>query len=136
MIIQDQVMNKSGVPLYKRLLHVTSTSQKLTAANISNVSVPDYQSKSIDFRDEMKKAMGKEKVALQVTNTRHLPALGKPQGIKVITNTDNDNASGVNNVNVDKEMATLAENQILYSYGTKMLIRKFNNLKAVIRGKR
>lgn len=136
MIIQDQILNKAGVPLYKRLMHVTSTSQKLTAANISNVSVPGYQSKSVNFQDEMKKAVGKRKIQLEVTNERHLPPLGKPNDIKVITNVDDDNASGVNNVNIDQEMASLAENQIMYSYGAKMLVRKFNNLKAVIRGKR
>ena len=136
MIIQDQILDKAGVPLYKRLMHVTSTAQKLTAANITNVSVPGYQSKSVDFRDEMKKALGKKKIQLEVTNERHLPPAGKPHDVKVITNVDDSNASGVNNVNIDQEMASLAENQILYSYGAKMLVRKFNNLKAVIRGKR
>jgi len=42
----------------------------------------------------------------------------------------------VNNVDIDKEMGTLAENQILYSYGTRMLMKKFNTLKTVIRGRR
>jgi flagellar basal-body rod protein FlgB len=135
MIIEDQVMNKVGIPLLKRMMNVTSTAQKLTAANIANVSVPGYQSKSIDFKSEMRAAMHKKKIELQVTNERHLPPAGQPQGIKIIKNVDDSNDSGVNNVDVDKEMASVAENQILYAYGSKMLMRKFNTLKSVIRGK-
>ena len=135
MIINDQVINKVGVPTLKRLMNVVATSQKLTASNIANVSVPDYQSKSIDFKEEMKAALGKKKIELQVTNERHLPPAGKPQGIKIIKDMDDSNASGLNNVDIDKETATLAENQILYAYGSKMLMRKFNTLKSVIRGK-
>ena len=135
MIIKDQIINKVGVPLYSKLLHVTSTAQKLTASNISNVSTPGYQSKSLDFKTEMAAALKKKKVMLQTTSSRHIPPVGRPKSIKVINNRDNSNSSGVNNVDIDKEMASLAQNQILYSFGTKMLMRKFNALKGVIRGK-
>ena len=135
MIIKDQIINKAGIPLLKKLMHVTSASQKLTASNISNVSVPGYQAKSIDFKEEMRAAMGKKKVEMAVTHERHMPPVGKPRGIKIIANRDNNNASGVNNVDIDKEMAALAENQIIYSYGSKMLMKKFNGLRTVIRGK-
>jgi flagellar basal-body rod protein FlgB len=128
-------MNRAGIPLLKRLMNVTSASQKVTAANIANVSVPGYQSKSIDFKAEMQSALKKKKIELKVTNERHIPPTGQPQGIKIIKDVDDSNASGVNNVDVDKEMASVAENQILYAYGSKMLMRKFNTLKTVIRGK-
>jgi len=136
MIIKDQVINKAGIPLLKQLLHVTSASQKLTASNISNVSVPGYQSKSIDFKNEMQAALKKKNIELVVTNERHMPPANRPKGVKVLADMDDSNASGVNNVDIDREMADLSENQILYSYGARMITRNFNNLKAVIRGKR
>ena len=136
MIIKDQILNKSGIPLYKKLLRVTSSSQKLTASNIANVSTPGYQSKSIDFKREMQAALKKEKITLEVTNERHIPPVGRPRTTKVITNIGSSNESGVNNVDIDKEMAALSENQILYSFGAKMLTRKFNSIKTVIRGRR
>jgi flagellar basal-body rod protein FlgB len=135
MIIQDQVLNKVGIPLLKRLMHVTSTAQKLTASNISNVSVPGYKSQSLNFKEEMQAALKKKKVDLAVTHERHMPPVGRPKGIKIISGVEGDNSSGVNSVDIDKEMAALAENQIIYSYGSKMLMRKFNGLKKVIRGK-
>ncbi|MCD6161887.1 MAG: flagellar basal body rod protein FlgB [candidate division Zixibacteria bacterium] len=135
MIIKDQILNKSGVPLFKNLLRVVSSSQKLTAANVANVSLPGYQSKSIDFKQEMAKAVRKQKITLNVTNERHIPPPGRMRSIKVIKNIDDTNESGVNNVDIDKEMARLAENQILYTYGTKALAKKFYTLKTVIRGR-
>ena len=55
MIIKDQVIDKVGIPLYKRLLHVTSASQKLTASNIANVSTPGYRGQAVDFKKEMER---------------------------------------------------------------------------------
>jgi len=135
MIIKDQVINKVGIPLLKNLMHVTSTSQKLTAANVANVATPGYKSKSLDFQAEMKKAMGKQKIKLETTDARHMPPANTPKAIEIVKEPDDINSSGINNVDVDKEMATVAENQILYSYGSRMLAGKFNTLKSVIRGK-
>ena len=136
MIIKDQVIDKVGIPLYKRLLHVTSASQKLTASNIANVSTPGYRGQAVDFKKEMEAAVSKKKIAVEITDRRHISPTGNPKSIKVIERVAGDNSSGVNNVDIDEEMATLAENQILYSYGANMLMRKFNSLKTVIRGRR
>jgi flagellar basal-body rod protein FlgB len=136
MIIKDQVIDKAGIPLYKRLMHVTSASQKLTAANIANVSTPGYHGKALDFKKEMEAAVSKKKVAIEVTDKRHINPAGQPKSIKIIESASGENASGVNDIDIDQEMAALAENQILYSYGANMLMRQFNALKTVIRGRR
>lgn len=136
MILKSQLIDKAGIPFFKKFLHVTSAAQKLTAANIANVSTPGYRSKSINFKKEMLSALRKQKISLNVTSDRHIPTLGRPNKIKVITDKDNSNKSGLNNVDIEKEVSSLAENQILYTFGTKMLTRKFNTLKMVIRGRR
>ena len=48
---------------------------------------------------------------------------------------DNDNSSGVNNVDIEKEMMNLAEGQLMYEYGAKKLARTFGLLRAAIRGR-
>jgi len=136
MIIKDQILNKAGIPLYSKMLHLTSASQKLTASNVANVATPGYQSKSINFQREMQAAMGKKKINLAVSDPRHIPPANKTHSAKVISNDSDDDISGVNNVDINKEMSTLVENQLLYNYGAKMLMRKFSSLKTVIRGRR
>jgi flagellar basal-body rod protein FlgB len=135
MIIQKQVIDKSGIPLLKKLLHITTSSQKLVANNIANVSTPGYKSQSLDFKSEIAAALKKQRVPLAVTNPNHIPSPDKPKNIKVITDDSDTNASGVNNVDIDKEMGTLAENQILFTFGAKMAMQKFTALKNVIRGR-
>jgi len=135
MIIQKQVIEKSGIPLFKKLLHVAAASQKLTANNVANVSTPGFQSQSLDFKKERQKALHKERVPIQVTNPAHIPSVNKPQSLKVIVDESESNASGVNNVDIDKEMGSLAENQILFTFGAKMAMQKFTALKNVIRGR-
>ncbi|NLI15360.1 MAG: flagellar basal body rod protein FlgB [candidate division Zixibacteria bacterium] len=135
MIIQKQVIEKSGIPLFKKLLHVATVSQKLTANNVANVSTPGYQSQSIDFKKEMQKALHKERVPLSVTNPGHIPSTKKPAEVEIYTDESESNASGVNNVDIDKEMGSLAENQILFTFGAKMAMQKFTALKNVIRGR-
>jgi flagellar basal-body rod protein FlgB len=135
MIIQKQVIEKSGIPLFKKLLHVAAASQKLVANNIANVSTPGFQSQSLDFKQEMQAALHKEKISLQVTSPSHIPSADKPQSIKVNVDDSESNASGVNNVDIDKEMGALAENQILFTFGAKMAMQKFTALKNVIRGR-
>jgi len=45
------------------------------------------------------------------------------------------NDSGLNNVDIDKEMAEMAENSIRYEMNTKLLNRKLNGLRNAIRGR-
>jgi flagellar basal-body rod protein FlgB len=42
---------------------------------------------------------------------------------------------GVNNVDIDMEMAKLAENQILYNFSAKFLKGQYNKLNAAIQAK-
>jgi flagellar basal-body rod protein FlgB len=44
-------------------------------------------------------------------------------------------ASGVNNVDIDTEMAKLAENQLLFNYGIRFLRGTYRKLDAAIQGK-
>lgn len=136
LLIGGKIFDKAGIPLYERLLKVVSSSQKATSANIANVSTPGYQKKEVNFKDEMQKFISPEKTVVpRVTDKRHI-SKGAPQNIvKIKEIKDNDNASGVNNVDIEKEMMDLAEGQLMYEYGAKKLGRTFGLLRAAIRGR-
>ncbi|UCC80873.1 MAG: flagellar basal body rod protein FlgB [Candidatus Zixiibacteriota bacterium] len=136
MLIGGKIFDKAGIPLYERLLRVVSSSQKITSANIANVSTPGYQKKQVNFKDEMKRFMAPEKTVVpQATNPGHITK-GTPRDIvKIKEIKDNDNSSGVNNVDIEKEMMNLAEGQLMYEFGAKKLGRTFGLLRAAIRGR-
>jgi flagellar basal-body rod protein FlgB len=135
-MIQNMVFDKSGVPLLRRFLNLSSLRQKLISGNIANVSTPGYQSKDIDFHGELNKAV-KNNDGLKGVSTHpgHLP-IGKSSlsGPEVIVDKTGE-SNGINNVNIDKEIADQAQNQIYYSIGARLLSLKFQGLKKVIQSK-
>lgn len=122
--------------MLEKFLDLSSTRQKLIAGNLANVSTPNYKSKDIDFHGELKKAVGQsEHIAGKLTNPAHLPlGQNKNSAPEVIVNDSRD-ANGINNVDVDREVANLARNQIYYSVGAQILARKITGLKNAIKSK-
>ena len=136
MLINSGLFDKCGIPIYQRLLKVASSAQKVTASNIANVATSGYSAKTVNFKDEMQKSAASQNHIVPIaTNARHLPS-NRPEPIVKIDEIGNDDkASGVNNVDIEKEMSDLAENQMMYEFGTKRLTQVFTTLRMAIRGK-
>jgi flagellar basal-body rod protein FlgB len=135
MIFNGNIFDKSGIPLYQRLLKVASSAQKATASNIANVATPGYAPQSVNFKDEMANALKAQGSSVPATtNPRHIS--GRPANIIRIKDIgDGDNASGINDVDIETEMSDLAENQMMYEFGAKRLARTFAMLHEAIKGK-
>ena len=136
MVINGGIFTKSGVPFMQRFLKTAATKQKVTAANVANVSTVGYQARQVDFKKEMQRYLSNDvKTTVVTTTPRHMRSSGSPDGISIEFAENEENSSGVNNVDIEKEMASLAENQLLYEFGAKRLSRMFNTLRMAIRGK-
>jgi len=135
-LLEKTVFNKVGIPLYQTFLDMASTRHKLVAGNLANVSTPGYRSKDIDFHGELNKAVNnKGHLEGTRTNPAHLPIGGsKENGPEIIVNKSSA-TNGINNVDADTEIANLAQNQIYYSVGAKLLASKFQGLKNAIKSK-
>ncbi len=135
-IIQKAVIDKSGIPLYKQFLNLSSLRQKLIAGNLSNVSTPKYQSKDIDFHAELKKAIGGDNhIQAKLTHPAHIPVGRTRDSEPEIIVDKSAESNGVNNVDVDKEVANLAMNQITFTVGAKLMAKKFAGLSNAIKSK-
>jgi len=136
MLINNKIFDKTGIPFLGQILKVSSASQKVTASNIANVATKGYGAKKVEFKEELKNYLGKKQRVTPVgTDSRHI-APQKPQEVVAIKEGDNsENSSGINNVDIEKEMVNLAENQLLYEFGAQRLARTFAALKMAIRGK-
>ena len=99
---------------------------KVIASNIANMDVADYESKDITFRKELAGAFRKEHgVNLTKTNALHLPGKTGPENYDIV--------SQGRKVKIDREMANLAENQLMYNLTIELLARKFRGLSNVLR---
>jgi flagellar basal-body rod protein FlgB len=114
-----------------------SQKQQTIAQNIANVDTPNYKSKTVSRTSEFRDLLHNELEAYQ-TDSKHIPFSDSSQRAitqRVITQQGNTSyqANG-NNVDMDKEMADMAENQIYYEALVDRLNGKFNSLQTVIRG--
>ncbi len=135
-IIDSHVVHSSKINLFEKSLDTLSLRHKSIAGNIANISTSGYRRKYVDFSSEMRKAVkNKEGIKLQRTDPGHRAGIDTKGIPEIRTDNDNSGFNGVNNVDVDREMADLAENHIIYKTAARLLARRFQGLKAAIRGR-
>jgi flagellar basal-body rod protein FlgB len=135
-LINGGIFDKCGIPLYQRLLKVASSAQKTTASNIANVATQGYDAKTVDFKDEMQRSVSSQRhITPAATDSRHLPSNKPEQIVKICEIENDDKSSGINNVDIEREMSDLAENQMMYEFGAKKLARTFGMLRMAIKGR-
>lgn len=117
-------------------LDYSALRQKVISNNIANVDTPNYKAQDVSFKNQLAKEMNHQMSAYR-TSKKHFEFSGSSSfNNNIFTKNDTSYNHNGNNVDVDKEMATLAENQIYYNAVTDRISGKFNTLKSVIRGGR
>jgi len=121
------------------MLDAASMRQRSIASNIANVETPGYSRKEISFEEDLKKALASRGVEGKKTRPQHLP-IGRlaPGEVmpRVVIPDDPALPSGVNNVDVDREMVRLAVNQLMYNAGSRLIALRLEALRNSIRGRR
>ncbi|MFZ3576600.1 flagellar basal body rod protein FlgB [Virgibacillus sp. DJP39] len=118
-------------------LDYSSAKNRIISSNIANIDTPNYQSKEVNFKNVLNSAMTSTFDAKK-TNPKHLSFSNESSNTSYQIRDSKDtmyNHNG-NNVDVDKEMAELAKNQIYYQGLVDRLAGKFSSLQTVIRGGR
>ncbi|MDS9470575.1 flagellar basal body rod protein FlgB [Sporosarcina pasteurii] len=116
-------------------LNYSATKGKVISQNIANVDTPNYKAKNVSFKDFFDNAQMKELRAYK-TDHRHIdfPKRNVQPGVFDYSNFRYRHDG--NGVDMDKEQADLAENQIYYHALVDRLNGKFNTLQNVIKGGR
>lgn len=129
------IFDKIGVPNFRKYLSLGSFRHKLISGNMANISTPGYKAEDIEFQDEFARMTKQTNhLAGAVTNPNHIP-LGqhelKAPHIDKAKVVDGD----VNSVDIDREAANLAQNELLYTISAQLLQKKFQGLKTAITSK-
>ncbi|RKY52805.1 MAG: flagellar basal body rod protein FlgB [Candidatus Neomarinimicrobiota bacterium] len=122
------LFNTKQEKLMEKALDVYVKQNKAIAQNVANAGNPDYKRINTDFSQVLKSASSQSK--LKVTNKRHISSSGLIGNINF-----DEKRGGGGKVNITKEMADLAENQIRHELVTQTLNRYYNALKTSISGK-
>lgn len=131
--LTSSIFEKIGVNDYQKFLDLASTRHKLVSGNVANVSTPGYRSRDIDFQGELAKITNKSShLEGTVTHAGHIPTGNSAaRGPKVSAErvTDGD----INSVDIDREVTKMAQNELLYTAGAKLLQMKFDGLRNAIK---
>ena len=135
MFLDRVLFNKTKAPILTAVLDVTQLRQRVIADNIANVSTKGFRRKEVRFEEYLDSFVGKARVEGRTTDPRHIAlptGLGSPEVFEPETGL---NDSGINNVDIDKEMAKLAENHLFFNVGARLLSGTFDALKKSITGR-
>ena len=129
------IFNKTKVPVLNAVLDVTQLRQRVIANNIANVSTKGYRKQDVQFKEYLESFVRKPAVEGQVTNGRHVP-IPRPIAHPIVYEPETSlNDSGLNNVDIDREMADLAENHLFFNVGQRLMRGQFDGLKKSISGR-
>lgn len=132
----DKILFSDKVPtLMKKGLNMMSTRQNLISSNISNVDTPGFKASDIDFQAQLRSALGsKNSLNLRSTNEKHFGPNTASIGDLTPDPFEEDAAakSNGNNVDIDNEMAKMAENQIMYNATIQLMMKRGATVRAAI----
>ena len=132
----DKLLFSDNTPkAMKKSLDLMSTRQSVITSNIGNVDTPGFKASEIDFQGQLREALGSNgQLNLQATNDKHFGL--KNSNISSLTadpfEEEDAAKSNGNNVDVDKEMAKMAENQIFYNAVIQLMMKRGSTVRASI----
>ena len=135
MLVRNLIFDKTRIPLLNKTLNVASLRHRALSNNVSNASTVNYKRKDVNFASYLRSQVVKPQITGARTNNRHMIVGNAAQQAPRIYQPDSGpNTTGVNNVDVDMEMANLAQNHLLYNVGARMLSGQFQGLRKSISG--
>ncbi len=119
-----KIFETPNLGLLKKSLDVYTAQHEAIAKNIANADNPDYKRVNTDFSQVLKTNMSGK---LKVDNPRHI---GNPKPVE----SKADEKSKDTQVDITREMASLAENQIRFEFASRVLSINYRMLNTSITG--
>lgn len=119
----------------ERGLDFATTKGKAISQNIANVDTPNYKAKNVSFKEVFANVQANSLEAYR-TDTRHIAFKSSTTHPGVSTYSNFRYRHDGNGVDMDKEQANLAANQIYYNALVDRISGKFSSLQNVIKGGR
>jgi flagellar basal-body rod protein FlgB len=132
-----ELLFKERLPLMQKALDAYSLRLTTTAENIANVNTVGYSPKRVVFEDFFKQNISQLKNFLDTKDkvfSRTGEQVFEPFVVEEQVPKEQQFFSGQAHVNIDKEMAEMAETQMRFRLVSRLLKRYFANLNSAITG--
>ncbi len=117
-------------------VNMRSLKQNIISSNIANAETPGYKAKKLDFEDSLARAIDQEGSGrIHADDPDHFligqGAVSRVRG-DIYDNPDVNISPDGNTVDLEREMAALAENSVLYKAAVQLINKKLGSLKYAI----
>ncbi len=130
--IAQFIFDRTGVPNFEKFLDLSSFRHKLIGGNVANSSTPGYKAQQIEFHEEFNRlTKDGSRLAGSITHPGHIPTGShemRPPDPKEVKVGDGE----LNSVDIDKEISSLAQNELMFTIGARLLQMKFDGIKKAI----
>ena len=138
-----KIFDNTKIPVLSKALNAYALRHKAISSNIANIATVGYRTQSVSFEDQLTGVITSSQVETATTNPNHLHAsvarIDQASPVLIDATRDGDmdvdpTASGVNDVDIDREMTELAKNQLRFKFASRLLGDSFRSLQKSIRG--
>jgi flagellar basal-body rod protein FlgB len=123
------------IDVVEKVMDLRLERQNVVMSNIANVSTPKYKARKLAFEEDLQAAMNLDAKGKMVrTDPRHMPFAFDVNGFegKGITEFKPRLVYGEDVVDLDKEMAAMAKNSMMYNALSDIEAKNFTGLQSVI----
>lgn len=115
------------INLLSNMLDFRAERHKVIVSNIANIDTPGYKPRELVFNKTLEETTAeRNQLEMARTNSRHLnPTPGKGRNFQAALSGDK--------VEIDRAMADLAENNLMYNLTVELLSRKFRGINTVLK---
>lgn len=127
-------MAQTTVKSLENMLNYCAQKQKILSKNIANIGTENYKREDLKFESVLNENISG---SMKITNQKHFTSTGpanNDNSFKIIEDNDPEKESGINNVDIDTEMAEMAENALKYKFAAKKIGDYFRGIQQVIKG--
>lgn len=128
-------MFSSQMNLVGRVMDMQLQRQNIIHSNLANMETPNYKPRELAFEEELQSALGLDmRGRMATTSSGHMPAAFNPDnfGPEWSKQFKPRQVHGEDRVNIDKEMARHAKNQLHYNALSQVMMKQFEGLSSVI----
>lgn len=135
-MLRRLLFGRTQIPLLARGLDALHLRQKAIAGNIANSQSSGYKRQLVDFESSLQGALKHNAEGMHRTHPGHLLPRRRAEEIAPALRDADDRTDGAGSEEIvpEREMADLAETQLLYEAEIKAARHHFNLLKLAIRG--
>ena len=135
----DGILSSDIYQVLEKALNASSMQHQVISNNIANVNTPGFKASEVVFQNKLDRVLNSREVnymPLKVTHSSHIPIeenmtldMIRPE---IITRNETAMRNDDNNVDIDTEMAKMAENTAYYSSLAQITSTKIAGLRSVI----